>query len=152
MKAISLWQPWASLIASGAKQIETRSWYTGYRGPLAIHASKRRVKSELIELARDTNYIAALGAKPDEALQKLMDLPLGAIVAVVNMSGCYSVEAVGVPSGLGEEYWLGNYDFGRYAWILTDVRPLSEPIPFKGAQGFFDVPDELLGVQVIRSE
>lgn len=144
MKAISLWQPWASLIASGAKQIETRSWYTSYRGPLAIHASKRRVKSELIELADDDDYIAALGVKPEEALQKLMDLPLGAIVAVVNLSGCYSVEAVRVPSGLGEEYWLGNYDRGRYAWILTDVRPLADPIPFKGAQGFFDVPDELM--------
>lgn len=38
MRAITLWQPWASLIAIGAKTIETRSWSTAYRGPLAIHA------------------------------------------------------------------------------------------------------------------
>lgn len=48
MKAITLWQPWASLIACGAKTIETRSWGTPYRGPLAIHASKR-MNQELIE-------------------------------------------------------------------------------------------------------
>lgn len=144
MKAISLWQPWASLIASGAKKIETRSWYTSYRGPLVIHASKRRVKSELIELSEDANYIAALGVEPHEAYQKLMDLPLGAIVAVVNMTGCYSVEMLKPSTGFGGEYWLGNYDFGRYGWVLEGVKPLAEPIPFKGQQGFFDVPDELM--------
>ena len=40
MKALTVQQPWATLIAVGAKQIETRSWKTDYRGPLAIHASK----------------------------------------------------------------------------------------------------------------
>ncbi len=46
MKALTLWQPWASLIALGVKTIETRSWSTDYRGPLAIHAAKRRAKFE----------------------------------------------------------------------------------------------------------
>jgi hypothetical protein len=41
VKALTLWQPWASLVALGVKSIETRSWSTSYRGPLAIHASKR---------------------------------------------------------------------------------------------------------------
>lgn len=40
MKALSLTQPWATLVAIGAKKIETRSWSTSYRGPVAIHASK----------------------------------------------------------------------------------------------------------------
>ncbi len=40
MKAITLWQPWATLVAIGAKRFETRSWSTHYRGPLAIHAAK----------------------------------------------------------------------------------------------------------------
>jgi hypothetical protein len=39
MKALTLWQPWATLIANGTKTIETRSWSTSYRGPLAIHAA-----------------------------------------------------------------------------------------------------------------
>jgi hypothetical protein len=40
MKVLSLTQPWATLAAIGAKKIETRSWSTAYRGPLAIHAAK----------------------------------------------------------------------------------------------------------------
>lgn len=40
MRAISLLQPWATLVALGAKRRETRSWPTRYRGPIAIHASK----------------------------------------------------------------------------------------------------------------
>lgn len=45
MKALTLWQPWASLIALGVKTIETRGWSTNYRGPLAIHAAKRPPKA-----------------------------------------------------------------------------------------------------------
>jgi activating signal cointegrator 1 len=41
MKALSFTQPWATLVAIGAKKIETRSWDTRYRGPLAIHSSPR---------------------------------------------------------------------------------------------------------------
>ena len=44
MKAISLHQPWASLVALGVKTLETRSWSTGYRGPLAIHAAANHVQ------------------------------------------------------------------------------------------------------------
>ncbi|TWH47470.1 ASCH domain-containing protein [Sporomusa sp. KB1] len=40
MKAITILQPWASLLACGAKQIETRSWPAKYRGPIAIHTGK----------------------------------------------------------------------------------------------------------------
>ena len=38
VRAISLWQPWATLIANGHKRYETRAWRTAYRGPLLIHA------------------------------------------------------------------------------------------------------------------
>ena len=40
MKAISLKQPWASLIVSGRKTIELRTWNTKFRGEFYIHASK----------------------------------------------------------------------------------------------------------------
>ena len=45
MRALTLHQPWASLIANGVKTIETRSWSTNYRGPLAIHAGMKRPAS-----------------------------------------------------------------------------------------------------------
>lgn len=40
MKAVSLWEPWATLVRLKIKRIETRGWSTSYRGPLAIHATK----------------------------------------------------------------------------------------------------------------
>ncbi len=48
MKAISLWQPWASAIGPHPEQkhLETRSWQTPYRGWLAIHAAKRWTKEQ----------------------------------------------------------------------------------------------------------
>lgn len=47
MKALTLWQPWATLVALGVKTIETRSWSTSYRGPLAIHAATRPISDRL---------------------------------------------------------------------------------------------------------
>jgi len=41
IKAISLWQPWASAMALGFKKNETRHWATKYRGPLLIHAAQK---------------------------------------------------------------------------------------------------------------
>lgn len=49
MKVITLIQPWATLIALGEKQIETRSWSTKYRGEIAIHAGKKIDKSVFIQ-------------------------------------------------------------------------------------------------------
>jgi hypothetical protein len=41
VKALSVKQPWANLIASGEKTIETRVWATDYRGDILIVSSKR---------------------------------------------------------------------------------------------------------------
>ena len=46
MRAISIREPWASLILSGEKTIETRTWKTKYRGPVLLCASKNP-KSEI---------------------------------------------------------------------------------------------------------
>ena len=45
MKALTIWQPWAGAAAAGIKHNETRSWYTNYRGPLAIHAAKQSIQT-----------------------------------------------------------------------------------------------------------
>jgi hypothetical protein len=166
MKAITLWQPWASLVAIGAKKIETRSWYTNYRGPLAIHASKRFLLDARM-LCWSEPFLSALepaGWNPELFPQKV--LPLGAIVAVCNLVECcriytesYKTRAPGLytfhgwlpkPAGypvmkyyasLPEEPELafGDYTPGRYAWILGDVRQI-EPIPCRGKQRLWDVP------------
>ncbi len=52
MKALTVMQPWATLVALGAKRIETRSWSTSYRGPLAIHASGRISREAAVRITR----------------------------------------------------------------------------------------------------
>ena len=53
MKALTIWQPWASLLVSGQKKYETRSWATAYRGPIAIHAAMRPVRRTIDALVAD---------------------------------------------------------------------------------------------------
>lgn len=49
---------------------------------------------------------------------------------------------------LPDEFAFGNYEAGRFAWVLRDVEQLAVPVAFRGSQGFFDVPDELLAAGV----
>lgn len=133
MKCISLWQPWASAIPLGLKKIETRGWSTNVRGRIAIHASKRWTPEV-------RNFHAARRRAGDPLPETL---PLGAIVAtalLVRVESTESLLGIGI-SDLEQMY--GIYGQGRFGWILEDVVPMAEPIPFKGAQGFFTVPDAL---------
>lgn len=132
MRAISLWQPWASALALGFKRVETRHWSTNYTGPLVIHAAKRWTPAER-EFAL-TEYEG--GRLPEH-------LPLGALVATCTLIGCRRTEDVSHQLGWLERMY-GNYDAGRFAWFLTDIKPLPEPIPYRGCQGFFNVPDDVL--------
>jgi hypothetical protein len=137
MKALSLWQPWASLWARGRKTYETRDWSTPYRGPLAIHAAKTLkidVSSDLQEILED-----------EFGDRWQVKLPAGALIAVCELIDCLPTEHLHVDS---EEYSQGNFTRGRYAWGVMNLRVLAHPIPFRGQMGLFDVPDALLGAPV----
>jgi activating signal cointegrator 1 len=137
MKAISLWQPWSSLIAHGYKQIETRHWPTNYRGLLAIHAAMKW--DDVTRLALDEANLV-LRAAGLSALDR--PLPRGAIVAVCRLVGC--------EQSRGPDRWptferaFGDLSEGRWAWRLADIRALDRPVPCRGMQGIFPVPEELL--------
>lgn len=151
MKAITLIQPWATLVAIGAKRIETRSWKTNYRGPLAIHAGKN-FPNEARGITIGTYPIAK--ALHDAGFGKLKDLPLGAVVATCELIDCVKVyrvvrQEISTTHGVHfapmikvppdePELSFGDYTPGRYAWILANVKALPEPIPAKGAQGFWE--------------
>ncbi|MDX5091650.1 ASCH domain-containing protein, partial [Lactobacillus crispatus] len=77
MKAITIHQPWATLIALGEKQFETRSWETKYRGPLAIHAGKK-VDKEICLEEPFRSVLAKHGITAEI-------LPTGAVVAIANL-------------------------------------------------------------------
>lgn len=163
MKALSLWQPHASLVvlpnpATGLpfKKYETRDRRPnyaeiqrsglskeesrkGWQEPvsmigrrIAIHAAKNQ--TDLVLFNEDDEFrdaVRSLGFKTAESL------PLGAIVGTAVLVACHRTERMLVSDVFG--------DFGpfRWAWEMADARPLAEPIPLRGQQGFFDVPEEL---------
>jgi hypothetical protein len=122
VRAITLWQPWASLVAQGAKTVETRSWSTDYRGPLAIHAARRRPRPD------ETTHLRALTGAP---------LPLGAIIAVCELVDCVPTAA---RRSWGQQARYGDFTPGRWAWILDRIEPLDEPVAAVGQQGFWNWP------------
>ncbi|HWR07118.1 ASCH domain-containing protein [Sporomusa sp.] len=157
MKAITILQPFASLIACGAKQIETRSWPTKYRGPIAIHAgvSKKYYGIEHKEpffsvLEDQITTIADVGGPVEAEWDEVgVDLPYGAVIAIADLVDCLQVSATfndtepfaatleNLRSVNGNEFMFGDYTPGRYAWMLANVRRI-EPVPAKGMQRIWE--------------
>ena len=125
MQAVTLWQPFASYVVDGRKRYETRSWYCGHKGLLAIHAAKR-------PMVRGFDL-------PDLGYEA----PLGAILGVAVMYACISTDDwLGMNETLTEqERAVGDFGPGRYAWWFIEVFKLDEPIPYSGAQGIWTVKD-----------
>lgn len=143
MIALTLHQPWATLIALGAKRYETRSWEPNYRGPLAIHAGKtldREIcaREPFREVLCDAGY-ADLDA-----------LPSGALIALAILGDAVPTEQVryDVEHGLTtlpvqparNELAFGDYSEGRFAWPLSHVAPMPAPIPCRGYQKLWTTP------------
>ena len=130
-RALSLTQPWATLVVLGEKLWETRSWRTKYRGPLAIHAAKTVPRSAQRFAETDPYYVKTLGKYP------IRWMPLGAIIGTVELVECERVEAVtnGVISV--KEYAFGDYSPGRWAWQLANPVVFDEPVPWRGALGLW---------------
>lgn len=150
MKGLSLTQPWATLVAIGAKRIETRSWRTNYRGSLAIHASAG-FPGDCRALCREPAFMEALRRA---GINGPADLPRGAIVGMARlvdiatteqlvMVGRVSPEAGGTWELTPREREFGNYGPERYGWLLRPIGRLADPIPWKGSLGLWDVPPDL---------
>lgn len=158
MKALTLTQPWATLIACGAKRIETRSWGTDYRGPLAIHAAKGLGpvggKSGLADQCAVPAFESALtewfhrfGAMRS-AERAGWVMPLGAIVATATLASVRRIDPKLRAEVLSQtvtpnEIEFGDYTTGRYAWFLENVQHLEHPIECKGALSLWDLPPEI---------
>lgn len=136
MKVLSLLQPWASLVVLGAKQIETRSWQTAYRGELLIHASLGKKGGFLCRQPPFSRYIKDFDR-----------LPFGAIIGSVVLTEIVPVERLSLTNeALAlltlEEKAFGDYTEGRYAWLLQNPVPLPEPIFIKGSLGLWNYVPE----------
>lgn len=156
MKALTLRQPWATLVAVGAKRIETRSWSTNYRGPLAIHAAATRIRSGDIRHNRFPPEIrkALLPYACDRVAREWPGdlgkgvpadpwyLPLGAVVAIVELVDVVRIkDSAALAAGLilsPRERAFGDYTPGRFAWLLGAGYGLDDPIPARGALSLWE--------------
>lgn len=144
MKCLTICQPYAHLIMlpddhDRAKRVENRKWYTSYRGQLLIHAGKSREWLDLDE---------------DELIDESYNIPLaemafGAIVGVCRLSDCRSISDIRA-GRCGNYPWLAGHEHteGPWCWVLTECRRFQNPIPYRGAQGLFDVPEIVLDGQL----
>ena len=136
LRAISLWQPWASLWLTDAKVHETRHWPTLHRGPLYVHAAKRAVRPAEISPELRHICIAELGRDFETTL------PLGAIIGVVDLTACTLTDVLlreRRPSD--RDVICGNWSRGRYAWQRSPSSSRVGPWKYKGKRGIFRCDD-----------
>lgn len=163
MMGLTLTQPWASLIAVGEKRVETRSWATPYRGPVAIHAAKGLAEpvcneDGLREYVAADPYAEALGRHGYVVAE---ELPRAAIVAVVNIVACLPTNNLGTAMKAlpeladfetGEfERQFGDYGPGRFAWLLEGLHRIDPPIPYRGAQKLWEIPEDEMVVGIYNA-
>ncbi len=114
MRALTIRQPWAALIACGAKSVEYRRRPTSYRGRLAVHVSQREADPQAVAFARHVAHSTLLTDATLEASH-------GMIIATVDLLDCRAC----------------MYDAPIFAWMLADVRVLDRPIAARGSLGLW---------------
>jgi len=157
IKTISLKQPWASLVAMGIKRIETRSWAAVYRGPLAIHASASTDKEIVSFLQHDPFFQSALKAALGEgaAAFDMRALPRGAVLGIGFLEDVIRIprakttyqsnaaksenfrRGITLPPPM-PELAFGDYEPGRFAWVIGRVKTFEKPAPAKGSLSLWE--------------
>jgi activating signal cointegrator 1 len=143
VKALTLWQPWATLVAMGVKRIETRCWTTKYRGDIAIHSAAKLPPKWLGASSRTNPFrdeladVFSVRRDRDDRGGKRVDdivrgLPFGKVLCVVRLEGIEEIDQMFSRSIDDRERIFGNYEEGRYAWHLRMVAVFEPPIPAKG--------------------
>lgn len=153
MKAKSIWQPYASLIMCGAMTFETSiravpAALIGQR--IAIHAAKHKPIIGYEALKRIEHFLKI------HRLQQAAGLPKGVILGTAVCSGSYRcgqmivgrngqmaeiVQTIPGSADIGDFIPMdhfGDYSAERWAWSLTDIRALPEPIPVRGHGGWWN--------------
>ncbi len=157
MKALTVWQPWASLIIAGAKPYEFRTWDFASRFPrlvnarVAIHAASRRIDmyevTDILGRIDDgTSSLDVSIAKPilERVIRevgrdrKALPLPCAAVLGTAVIGKpvrCTELFAGKIEADL--------IDPEKWAWPLTDIVRFDAPVDYRGAQGFWEFPEAL---------
>lgn len=129
MKALTIIQPYATMIIKGGKRVENRTWYTHYRGIIAIHAGAGRKYqgNGSDEIARE------YGIDFDK-------LVYGAVIGTAKLVEVLTIGLCRELHGQSPYGWIKSdpLAFGPYCWVLEDAKPLPRPMLYRGALGLWD--------------
>jgi len=141
MKVISIKDPWATLIARGVKDVENRTWSTTHRGPLLIHTSLQYDRNA------HADKVAAAAMVDDDRVRRLRpaDMPRGMIIGVATIHD--------VHHSLGARTCYNSPDgpcslwgqYGAWHFMLSDMRRLETPVPWRGSLGIRSTPFDIHG-------
>lgn len=142
MKALSIKEPWATLIVYAGKDVENRTWEMGYRGPLLVHASK--APEPLDDIGWD--YLARHALRTFNPAARMPDayrlpgfqhvrelIQPGHVIGVVDVVGCDQES--------GQSEWEA---MGQWHIRLANARPIAQPFEWKGQLGLFSIPDPIV--------
>ena len=137
MQALTIQEPWASLLIKGKKKFETRNWQRNYRGLLAIHSGKRSV--------HPFDYPLGLSEILDdlEITQDNLNNNKQKIIAIATLKEIHLMTDKFINEQTQIERLTGFWQPGGYAWELTDIQPVSEPILVRGMPGLWEVSDKI---------
>jgi hypothetical protein len=168
VRCLSLYQPWATLLAAGAKTVETRSWPAPrtleFSERVMIHASQKW-SPEQLKLCNQEPFRDALirvlhleQIAPSDSWRDF--LPFGAIVGYASFLSCYPTERVDLIQSrpvlrhafsvrgdsavdrllIGpDDHAFGDYSPNRFAWHFRDHYLYTTPISYKGRMGLFSI-------------
>lgn len=138
MKALTIKQPWASLIVHGIKDIENRTWRTDYRGPLLIHASKTIYGGNLKGFL-NKEQLDAVGEEYDEVVREQLT-HVGAIIGRVDLVDCV-VDHESVWAERDEDLFKDFFPNSKrtvYNWVLANPVQFVKPLPCPGKLSLWD--------------
>lgn len=140
LRALTIHQPYAWAIAAGLKPVENRTWMTYHQGPIAIHAGVGAGPKWQFQNA--VEHVADLTGRTVQDVIKACQVR-GAVVAVATLTEVCS-EARYRAWSVRDACECGPWSVGRSLHFrLADVRALPEPVPVKGSQQFWDLPDDV---------
>jgi len=140
MKAVTIHEPFASAIVYGYKKYETRTRKTNYRGPLAIHASKKFNNDRFIETTMvpwNEHIILPLSRRYNGVGEA--DFHKGVILAVVTLVDCIEMDSDLIDAQSDLERSLGDWELGNYAYKLENIQLLKTPYKINGKQGLCNI-------------
>ena len=120
MKALSVRQPWAWLIANNYKDIENRKWWTDFRGEFLVHTGK----------TFDREGYHWVKSNTEIQMPEIDEFPKGGIVGMAELIDCVT-------------HYNSRWFFGPYGFVIKNAKPLKF-VPLRGRLQFFSVPLETI--------